>query len=106
MVGYALILFAIAFESLAPFARKRADDALVASVVGGVGSVQHEELLAVAHALSVGHRECRLRYREVIDRIEHVCFARAVAAHKAVDTRRERECLLGDILEIEYGKFV
>ena len=53
------------------------------------------------HALAVGHREGRLRHREVMHRIEYVGLARAIVTHKAVYPLRECNLCLREILEVD-----
>ncbi len=101
MVGQAVVLLAAALEHLAPLAREGADDVLGAPLIGGVAAVEHEELLAVADVLRIGHRQRRLAHREVVNRIDHIGLARAVVAHEAIDAGRELELLLRDILKVD-----
>ena len=101
VIGQPIVLLAVAFEDLAALARERADDSLLAAAVGGVAGVEHEELLAVADALCVGHRECRLAHREVVDGIEDVGLPGAVVAYETVDPGDGRQLLLLDILEVD-----
>ena len=101
VVRQPLVLLAVALEHLAPLAGKGAGDQLGASGVGQVAPLDHEEICAVADALTVGHAERRLAHREVVDRLHDVGLAGAVVPHKAVDAGAEPELLLGNILEVE-----
>ena len=85
MVRQAVVLLACALDALAPATGKRTDNLLVTFAIGGISTLDHKELLAVANALTVGHSEGRFAHREVIDRIDDVGFAGAIVTHQTVD---------------------
>jgi len=101
MIRQAVVLLAVAFERLAAPTGERADDLFAASVRPFVTPFEQEKLLAVTHALRIGHREGRLAHRQVVDRVDEIGLARPVVAHETIDPRGQRKLLLTDILEID-----
>ena len=101
MIRQAVVLLAVAFERLAAPTGERADDLFAASVRPFVTPFEQEKLLAVTHALRIGHRESRLAHRQVVDRVDEIGLARPVVAHETIDPRGQRKLLLTDILEID-----
>ena len=73
----------------------------VAVAIGTIITLKHKELLAVAHALRIGHSQRRLAHREVIDRVDDICFARSIIANKAIKALVECDIFLHKILKIE-----
>ena len=105
MVSYTVILLAVAFQHLAALTREGAVDHLHTARIAHIRPLGNEKLLAVMHALPVGHREGRLRHREVIDRIQDIGLARTVVTHKAIYPVRERNIGLREILKVDEQKF-
>ncbi len=105
VVGEAFVLLAVAFERLAAAARVAATYLLLAAVVGDETAVEDEKLVAVPHALRIGHREHRLGHRQTVHRIEQVGLAGAVVADETVYAVRECEPAVGYVLEA-YERYV
>ena len=104
MVCQSLILLVVALYDLRCATLIGAYNPFVAVAFGAVVAFEQEELLAVAHALQVGHCKRRFTHREVIDRIDNICLAGAIIPDKAVEPLVEYEILLCKVLEIEYRK--
>ena len=101
MVRQTLVDLVVALYDLRSTTLIGANNPFVAVAVGAVVALQDKELLTVAHALQVGHRQRRLTHREVIYRIDDIGLAGAIVTHEAVEALVELQLLLCKILEVK-----
>jgi hypothetical protein len=71
-----------------------------AVVIAHEAAIDNKALLAMAYALRIGERVHRPCKGEAVYSIEDVCLARAIVADEAIYTRRERDILTLDVLEV------
>ena len=105
MVRQTLILFAAVFERFAVALFEAARHRGILALVGHKVAREHKKLLAVAHTLTVGHRQRALAHREVVHRIDHIGLAGTIATHDAVDTLAGDKFAGGYILKVYKRNF-
>ena len=72
-------------------------------LIGSIRSVEHKKVGVVLYHLRVDRIERTAAERQVVDSIEQIGLALAIAAEKTVELGRELKRSLPDILEVEYG---
>jgi len=75
---------------------------LLLSALPLIPALEHKPAFPVGHAHLVGRVEKTLRKREGIKGIEEIGFPRPVVADESIQTGREIDCRLPDVLEMNH----
>ena len=101
-----LILFLVALEVFLGAALHAAIDINRVARLILIPSVKNKEVLAMRDNLRIDRIGRTATERQIINGIEKVGLSLAVVSEKAVHLRRQIECRLTNVLEIEYGNFI